>query len=69
MMVIELVPAGFVTTSLTYTAAIVASIFGLCKVASLQSLDRNKGEFEEFVFVKLSMAVADEHKVTVVSTS
>ena len=62
-------PVGSETTSLTYTATIAISRVGLCKVAWLQSLGRNRGEFREFTSITLSMAGADGHIFVAISTS
>jgi hypothetical protein len=42
---------GSETTSSTYTATVVISTAGLCKVAWPQSLGQNRGEFTEFVSI------------------
>jgi hypothetical protein len=44
-------PVGSETTSSTYTATIAISRVDLCKVAWLQSLGRNRGEFTEFASI------------------
>jgi hypothetical protein len=44
-------PVGSEITSSAYTATIAISTAGLCKVAWLQSLGRNRGEFTEFASI------------------
>jgi hypothetical protein len=62
-------PVGSETTSSTYTATIVIFTAGLCKVAWLQSLGQNRGEFREFTSITLSMAEANGHIVVAISKS